>query len=209
MSLSEPATLLTDYLLATVAGALGVCLAREAPAGDDGRRLWAAAFLAGAVAALAGGTVHGFRGSLPPAVRAGLWGTYLFGVGLADGLLLFGVVMATLRGAWLRAGLAVAAAKLAFYLAVVTGSGLTRDAVGDATVTLLLVLILALAAARRDRHLLGWMLLALGIAAVGLAVQDAGLALHPRFNHNDACHVLLAAALLPFYRAGLRLRGPG
>ena len=209
MSLSEPATLLTDCLLATVAGALGVRLARDAPFRLDGRRLWAAAFLAGAVAALAGGTVHGFRGSLPPAVRAGLWVTYLFGVGLADGLLLFGIVVATLRGALLRTGLAVTAAKLAFYLAIVTRSGLTRDAVGDAAVTILLLLALALAAARRDPHLLGWMLLAMGIAAVGLAVQVSGLAPYPWFNHNDACHVILAAALLPFYRAGLRLRGPG
>jgi uncharacterized membrane protein len=208
VSLSEPATLLTDYLLATVAGALGLRLARDAPFRLDGRRLWAAAFLAGAVAALAGGTVHGFRGSLPPAVRAGLWVTYLIGVGLADGLLLFGIVMATLRGAWLRAGLAVTAAKLAFYLAVVTRSGLTRDAVGDAAATILLLLVLGLAAARRDPRLLGWMLLALGIAAVGLAVQAAGLAPHVQFNHNDACHVLLAVALLPFYRAGLRLRSP-
>jgi hypothetical protein len=209
VSLSEPVTLLTDYLLATVAGALGVRLARDAPFRLDGRRLWAAAFLAGAVAALAGGTVHGFRGSLPPAVRAGLWVTYLFGVGLADGLLLFGIVLATLRGAWLQAGLAVTAAKLAFYIAVVTRSGLTRDAVGDAAVTILLVLVLGLAAARRDPHLLGWMLLALGIAAVGLAVQVSGLAPYPWFNHNDACHVILAAALLPFYRVGLRLRDSG
>ena len=209
MSLSEPATLLTDYLLAVLAAGLGIRLARAVPAGATGRRLWAAGFLAGAVAALAGGTVHGFRGWLPPAVRAGLWVTYLFGVGLADGLLLFGIVMATLRGAWLRAGLAVTAAKLAFYLAVVTRSGLTRDAVGDAAATILLLLVLGLAAARRDPHLLGWMLLAMGIAAVGLAVQVSGLAPYPWFNHNDACHVILAAALLPFYRAGLRLRGPG
>ena len=209
MSLSEPATLLTDYLLAAVAVALGVRLAREAAAGDDGRRLWAAAFLAGAVAALAGGTVHGFRASLPPTARAALWGTYLVGVGLAGGLLLFGLVMATLRGAWRRAGLALTAAKLAVYLVVVTRSGLTRDAVGDATATILLVLVLAVAAARRDPRLIGWMLLGLGIAGVGLVVQAAGLAPHLRFNHNDTCHVLLAASLLPFYRAGLRLRRPG
>lgn len=209
MSLSEPATLLTDYLLAMVAGALGVRLARDAPFRLDGRGLWAAAFLAGAVAALAGGTVHGFRGSLPPAVSEGLWAMCLVGVGFADGLLLSGIVMATLRGAWLRAGLAVTAAKLAFYLAVVTRSGLTRHAVGDAAATILLVLVLGLAAARRDPRLLGWMLLALGIAAVALAVQVCGLAPYPWFNHNDACHVILAAALLPFYRAGLRLRRPG
>jgi len=209
MSLSEPATLATDYLLAALAAGLGIRLARAAPAGAAGRRLWAAAFLVGALAGLAGGTVHGFAASLPPAVRALLWKAWLASVVLAGGLILLGMVVSTLRGAWLRAGLALTAAKLAFYLVVVTRSGLTRDAVQDAAVTISLVLALALAAARWDPRLLGWTLLAVGIAAAGLAVQAARLAPHPRFNHNDTCHVLLAAALLPFYRAGLRFRQSG
>ena len=96
MNVSEPATLATDYALAMVAGVLGVRLARGAPSGADGRRLWAAAFVAGAAAALAGGTVHGFRASLLPAVCEGLWGACLVGVGVADGLVLAGILTATL-----------------------------------------------------------------------------------------------------------------
>jgi hypothetical protein len=206
VSVSEPTALSTDYLLAAVAVALGVRLARSVPSRDAGPRLWAAGFLVGAVAALAGGTVHGFAGSLPVPVRAGLWKTYLVGVGLANGLLLSGIAAATLRGVWLEAGLAATAGKLTYYLVVVARSDLTRDAIRDATATILLVLALSLASARRDPRRLAWLLLALAVSAAGLAAQVSGLALHPRLNHNDVCHLILTLALWPFYRAGLRLR---
>ena len=48
MTISEPSTLLTDYLLAAVAFALGARLwAGAATAAAIARRLWAAAFLTG------------------------------------------------------------------------------------------------------------------------------------------------------------------
>jgi hypothetical protein len=47
-----------------------------------------------------------------------------------------------------------------------------------------------------------YLLSSVTLASAGLVVQDAGLGLHTHFNHNDLCHVLLTAALWPFYRAG-------
>jgi hypothetical protein len=205
MTLSEPATLLTDYLLAAVAAALGTRLAWRGPARPAGRRLWAAAFLVGAVAALAGGTVHGFAPSLPPLVRAGLWKTWLVGAGLANGLLLLAMAAATLPRGWRRAALVATAGKLALYLVAVTCSDAARLAVGDAAVTIPLILVLALAGAGEDRPRLGWLVMALAVSALGLGAQVSRVALHPRFNHNDVCHVGLAAALVPLYRAGGRL----
>lgn len=209
MAFSEPVTLLTDYLLAAVAAALGTRLARRVPAQPAGRRLWAAAFLVGAVAALAGGTVHGFAASLGPLVRAGLWKTWLVGAGLANGLLLLAMAVATLPRGWRRAVLVATAGKLALYLAAVTRSDVTRHAVWDGAVTISLVLVLALAGAGQDRRRLGWLLVALAVSGLGLAAQASRLALHACFNHNDVFHVVLAAALVPFYRAGLRLGGRG
>ena len=66
--LSEPTTLVSNWVLAAVAVGLGVRLYRAGTGeGLRAQRLWAAAFLAGAAAALAGGVVHGFAASLTPA----------------------------------------------------------------------------------------------------------------------------------------------
>ena len=206
MHLSEPTTLASDWVLAAVAAALGTRLLRE-----GGRRpaprLWAAAFLAGAVAALAGGTVHGFAAYLSPLAHDALWKVVLVGAGLAGSLILAGSLLVTLHGTWRRALLAAAAAQLAAYLAVVSGSDDIRHAVWNATATILAVLALALASARHDSRRLAWILLALGLSAAGLGAQRAGVSA-AILNHNDVCHVLQAAALWPFYRAGLRLRVP-
>jgi hypothetical protein len=67
--ITEPATLVTDYLLA----AFTAWLAWRLRAGGLPQRLWAAGFLATSVAGLAGGTVHGFTRLLPGALIAGLW----------------------------------------------------------------------------------------------------------------------------------------
>jgi MFS family permease len=207
--LSEPTTLVSNWVLAAVAVGLGVRLHR-AGAGEEprARRLWAAAFLAGAAAALVGGIVHGFAPSLTPVSHTVLWKTALVGVGGAGGLILAGIVLATLTGAWRGALLAGAAGQLAVYLALVSRSDDVRLAVWNGAVTILAVLALALATAFHDSHRLAWILLALGLSAAGLAAQRAGVTA-AILNHNDVCHVLQTAALWPFYRAGLRLRDRG
>jgi hypothetical protein len=207
MPLSEPITLVSDWVLAAVALALGARLLRAGD-GQEARRLWAAAFLAGTAAALAGGAVHGFAASLSPLAHDALWKVVLVGTGLAGSLILAGTLLATLHGTWRRVLLAGAAAQLAGYLAVVSGSNDVRHAVWNGAVTILAVLALALASARQDPRRLGWLLLALGLSAAGLGVQRSGVSAGI-LNHNDVCHVLQTAALWPFYRAGLRLRDRG
>jgi MFS family permease len=207
--LSEPTTLVSNWVLAAVALTLGARLHR-AGAGPEGRarRLWAAAFVAGAAAALAGGAVHGFAASLTPVGHAVLWKTVLVGVGLAGSLILAGAVLATLTGPWRTAFLAGAAGQLAVYLALVSGSNDVRLAVWNGAVTILALLALAPAAASHAPRRLAWILLALGLSAAGLVVQRSELAAGI-LNHNDVCHVLQTAALWPFYRAGLLLHDRG
>jgi len=205
--LSEPTTLVSDWVLAAVAVALGVRLYRAAGAGSGRRaqRLWAVAFLAGAAAALAGGAVHGFAAALTPVAHDALWKTVLVGIGLAGSLILAGAVIATLGGRWQTVLLAGAAGQLTVYLALVSVSNDVRLAVGNGAVTILALLGLAPTTAFRHPRRLAWILLALGLTAAGLVVQRSGLAAGI-LNHNDICHALQTAALWPFYRAGLLLR---
>jgi len=205
MPIAEPITLLTDYLLAVVAIGLGVRLAAAAT-GSRARQLWSVAFVVGGCAALAGGAVHGLRPWLDPLLTAWLWQCALLGSALAGTLLLAGATLHALRGGALRLALVAVALKLAVELALIAGSGLARDAVWSGGASVVLLLALALSRARTDRESLGWLLLGLALAGAGLAVQAARLTLHPHFDHDDACRVLLTASLWPFYRAGLRLR---
>ncbi|HSD29032.1 MAG TPA: hypothetical protein VLL75_17160 [Vicinamibacteria bacterium] len=205
MPLSEPTTLLSDWVLALVAAGLGTRLYRAGPReADRARRLWAAAFLAGAAGALAGGAVHGFAASLPPLAHAVLWKTVLVTVGLADSLVLAGTVLASFGGSCRRACLAATAGTLAIYLALVSRSDDVRLAVGHGALAILAALALALTRPD-DARRLGGILLALGASAAGLAAQRSGVGAGI-LNHNDLCHVLQTAALWPLYCAGRRLQ---
>jgi hypothetical protein len=208
MPITEPTTLLTDYLLAAVALGLGARVAdASSRAGSWPQRLWALAFGVGAAAAAAGGTVHGLRAVLGPLTQGLLWQCALLGSALAGALLVAGVAHDMLEGGVRRLALAAVAALLAVQLVWISRAGLTRDAVWAGATAIVLLLALTLLKARTDKAPLGWLLLGLALAGAGLAVQAARVSLRLHFNHNDLCHVLLTAALWPFYRAGLCL-GP-
>lgn len=90
MPVTEPSTLLTDYLLAMVCTWCGIRLLRQAPAT---RLLWALGYLCLAASALTGGTFHGFRELLPAGVVAGLWHGTLVGIGAGAGFIASGILV--------------------------------------------------------------------------------------------------------------------
>ena len=205
MHLSEPTTLVTDWALAAVAVALGARLWRTA-VGEEGRgqQLWAAAFLAGAAGATAGGIVHGFAGSLSPVAHTVLWKIVLVACGLAGSLMLAGTVLGTVAGRWREAFLTGAAGQLAVYLTLVSGSDDVQHAVWNGAFAIVAILALAVATAVHDPGRLFLILLALGLSAAGLAAQRSAVTF-AILNHNDVCHLLQTAALWPFYCAARSL----
>jgi hypothetical protein len=89
MTIHEPMTMATDYLLAGVAGWLSVLLFRSA---QHAQKLWAFAFASLAMAALFGGTWHGFLKS------DALWKATLIAAGGASFGMVAGSAVATLSG---------------------------------------------------------------------------------------------------------------
>jgi hypothetical protein len=95
MTITEPATLVTDYLLAAFTAVLAWRLYLSARAERAAARWWwAVAFAATAVAGVSGGSVHGFRPMLDPAVTTALWVLTLESLVVAA----FAVVRGTLAG---------------------------------------------------------------------------------------------------------------
>jgi hypothetical protein len=184
--MNEPVTALTDYALAAVAAVLGVRLLQS-------NRFWALAFLALALAALLGGTWHGFWQSDL------LWKATTLSVGVASFGMVAGSALATTQGALLRFIVVLAGLKLVAYSLWMLRHDDFVWVIVDSGSALAIVGLLYL------RRCNGWMLAGVGISILGGAVQASALALHPNFNHNDLYHLIQIAALVAFYR-GLKER---
>jgi hypothetical protein len=199
--------MLTDYALAGVVWMLARALRRS----RDSRAaaLWAQAFEVTALAALAGGSVHGFGAFLPRRLERVLWVGTVMSVGLGSACLLAGVVFAAVRPGLLRRFLlALCSLKLAVYLAWVALHPDFRYAVYDSLPGGLLVLgFLVQRWSRRRSQAAALGVLGLLLSIAGAILQQTKLGIHPVwFNHNDLYHVIQAGALWLLHLAGRELR---
>ncbi|HEV3008357.1 MAG TPA: hypothetical protein VGX52_04930 [Burkholderiales bacterium] len=192
MNISEPMTLVTDYLLAAVTAWLAVLLFRNAES-QSSRKCWAAAFSALALGAFLGGTWHGLVQS------AFLWKATVLAVGVASFGMVAGSAIATVTGAARKLILRLALVKLLVY----SGWMMLRDdfifVIVDTGIAFAVVAGL---------HVWKWnrlLLAGVAVSVAGAAVQASGFALHPHFNHNDLYHVIQIAAMALFYRGARRL----
>lgn len=204
MQITEPSTLLTDYLLAAVASILAVRLARRSE--QRSGRLMAAALGLVAVAALVGGSYHGFRLLLPPAGAVVFWKTTLYAIGLADLCLIAAACHAYLAGRVRRLVILVGVAKFLVYAALM----FRRDDFLFVVLDYLpsLALVLALAAPDYWVHRCAssaWMAGGVVVALVAAAVQQSGISLHRHLNHNDLYHLIQLTGIYCWYRGGLGL----
>jgi hypothetical protein len=126
-------TMITDYLLAGQAVFLAISLLRKSGATGKGSvGLWALAFLVAALAALAGGTSHGFRLYLGEANWAIVWTVTVWSIGAGSVLMLIAGLRSVLRPetdnkehrkigvSWLRKGILASAIGVALMVAKVS-----------------------------------------------------------------------------------------
>lgn len=213
MSISEPATLATDDLLAGVAIALGWDLLRRNRSDPRrSRRFWGGALVVLGLAALAGGTWHGFVNTLPERPAAILWKTTMGLVGVADLLMLCGSIAAAIPRRWQRPAMAAALAKLVVYAMIASAHDEYRYVVFDSVVSFLAILLIhAIPGSVRNEPGARFILAGLLLSCVAAAVQLLRIAPHPRFNHNDLYHLIQVGAIVTLYRGARALqdRGPG
>jgi hypothetical protein len=192
MTVSEPMTLATDYLLAAVTAWLCVRLARNRQS-QKSRTFWALAFAAVALAAFLGGTWHGFlQGDL-------LWKATLLTAGGASFAMLAGSAFAVLSGVPRAVLLVLASVKFLVYAAVILSCDEFIFVVIDSGIAF------ALVAALHLWRLNAWIVAGVAVSVLGALVQASGLALHRHFNHNDLYHVIQVAAMFLLYRGARRL----
>ena len=200
--------MLTDYLLAALGIWLGwrlVSGGREA--GESSRVLWGASFLAMAMAAIAGGTAHGFAEVLGAVDGSWMWKLTTFSIGLASAAMLSAAVVARVTGAARVALLGLVVAKLAIYLAWMSVHDDFSFVVYDYVPSMLaVILLLALPGRQAPLAGAGWVAAGVAVSFAAAAVQHSGFSLHRHFNHNDIYHVIQMGGLYLVYRAGALLR---
>ena len=205
MTITEPATLLTDYLLAalTIYFAVRVlCVASRSH--QLAQRFWAVAFAAMALAALFGGSWHGFHTGLPPLVGQLFWRSTTGMIGLGGALLLVGTLHATIDNPWRDRLVRIALGKFLIYLIVVNMYDSYAIVIADYAPNLILVLVLSLLRMKSAPFAV-WAVAGILVAFVAAGVQMSEISLHEHFNHNDLYHLIQAVSFWLLYRAGLLL----
>jgi hypothetical protein len=197
MSLHEPATLITDYLLALVALVCGLLLRRNDP---PPARLWfARGMLVSALSAFVGGSYHGFAPNFAYEIQAIWWRSILITLSLVSAALALSLmheVAPSHRQPLIRSLIIL---KLAIFLVVALMRPVFLFAIIDYGTALLAWIVAALVTGGPWR---GWMLAAIGLSFFAAAVQQLQLSPFSRLNHNDLYHVIQAFAFFGFYRGG-------
>ena len=113
MTISEPATLITDYLLTAISIVFGIALLRART--HRGTLLWGIGFLLLSAAGLTGGTFHGFRLMMSEGAHQRLWNLTLLLIGASAGFMISAALSSHIpwhgrNTQWLLAGLLLSAA---------------------------------------------------------------------------------------------------
>jgi hypothetical protein len=211
VTISEPSTLITDYILATLSELCGVFLLKQNTSlRQSSIRWWALALIAAAIGSYVGGTYHGFQHALDPSVAALLWRATTISMGVASFLLLIAAITSAFAGRdrrWLVAG---ALLKLGLYVAWMLGHDEFRYVIYDYGSTLAILLLLV---AAEKTHGVGghraYIASGILVSIAAAAVQQSGMRLHRHFNHNDLMHVIQMGGVWLLYKGGARLRDAG
>ena len=211
MNITEPTTMITDYLLGSLALVLGWRLYRSGNStGNRARQLWAGAFLGLAAASFLGGTHHGFQQMLTPFWVRFTWRLTLISIGVLSFFLFASVTKAFFRVApasWL---LGLACLQFVLYCSWVWGHDEFLWAIADYAPSIVYVLVLQSIAWARGQPSGRWIVGGMLVSVVAAGIQQSGLKLHEHFNHNNVYHLVQMVGAYLLYRGGLLLVGvPG
>lgn len=204
MRIVEASTMVTDYLLGTVALALAFLLsARCVPSQGHALSFWAGALLFTGVASFAGGTYHGLYQGLPGILPMALWKGTMAAIGVAAFCFLAGVAFVAVRGRTRHVILAAAAVQLILYLVWIIGHSDFKYVIYNYVPAMLVVLVVEIQVLRRRGSASApWIIAGILVSFLGVGIQMIGVDLHERFNHNDVYHMLQLIGLYCFFRGG-------
>ncbi len=210
MQITEPMTMVSDYLLAGFAVLLALPLLRLGQLVSHGSiRLWGFALLATAAGAVAGGTSHGFSLYLGTVGQAVAWKLTVYSIGLASLLMVAGSTIATVPR-WLRQWLiAVALIQFAVYAVWMISHDEFVYVIYDYAPSMIgLVALHGYSWYSRRDVASPWIIAGVAVSFAAAGIQQSGWSLHEHFNYNDIYHLVQMVALFLFYTGARALREP-
>ena len=209
MIITEPITMLTDYAIGLEALIFAISLFWLGQIHQQrSQQWWGVAFVFVAMAAITGGTYHGFLHNFSRSVILMLWRGINYALSLASFWMLAATVVSTLPRRWQRWWLTVAGLKTLAYLLLVGTPDSFAYAIADYVSAMVVVLLLLVRSLHRGHALQAtrWLLSGILVSGVAVAVQGVRLSLAEYFNHNDLYHIVQMVALYLFYRGACLLK---
>jgi hypothetical protein len=202
MTIAEPMTALTDYLVSAFAWSWGGLLLR---ARVTAARVFGLSLLATGVAAALGGTLHGLGPTWGSALRANAWLATYVAIGVANLLLVSAAILAWAPRRFQTALLGLVGLRFVVFLFLLSSWMTFRPVIYDIMGTFALLLALALLSRDAPRAQVRLLVAAVAVSAFGACVQASGVGLHKHMNHNDLFHLIEIGGLYCFYRLARRL----
>jgi len=163
------------------------------------------AFLATGVAAVLGGSSHGYAPVIDKQTHGLVWRLTYVTVGIANFCVLYGAALAAVPRRLLRAIVVVLLARLLAVAAALIVVAQFRYVLYDYAFTLVGLLALAAALGVQRRPGAGWVVAGVAASAIGAVVQLTRVGQGWVFNHNDLFHVVQAIGLALYARGGRAL----
>ena len=204
-------TMITDYLLGVWTLYLAFKLTREGIRLEQRSVLiWGASFAATGIAALIGGTSHGFALYFGDVTKTVIWASTLYAIGFTSFFLLSAVIIATIKNPirkWLIAAVGV---KFILFAVWIFSHLEFKYVIYDYVPAMVGVLILQVYGkySRGDRSAV-WIISGILVSFGAAGIQQSGFTLHEHFNHNDLYHVIQIGAVFLIYKGGLLLVDAG
>ena len=204
-------TMITDYLLGAWTFFLAFKLIREGMrVSQRSIILWGLSFVATGIAALIGGTSHGFALYFGTVTKEVIWIATLYSIGFASLFLLSAAIITTFKKPlrdWL---LAATAAKFILFAVWIFSHSEFKYVIYDYVPAMIGVLILQVYGkySRGDKSAV-WISSGILVSFGAAAIQQSGFTLHEHFNHNDLYHVIQMGAIYLLYKGGMLLADAG
>jgi hypothetical protein len=208
MSLSEPTTMATDYVLVVLCGFFAWRLWRVGKGTAQASVCsWAAGFACFGLASLAGGTFHGFSTLFSEAALQELWKITVYAIGLASFFLLTGTFSTSIVPTVRQFAMLIPYVQLIVYALWMATHDDFRYVIYEYTFTNLSIVALQLYTGVTHRAMSAqWLIGGVLVSFLAAGVQFNEIALHQHFNHNDLYHVIQMGGMYLFYRGALVLK---
>ena len=207
MQITEPTTMITDYLLGLFTLILAVRLSKINEGQENSIRLWSGALAASAIAAFLGGTSHGFALHFSDFATTAIWKATVYSIGLASFFMLSGALFAAVANPLRRWLLGLVFLKFLVYAVWMISHDEFKYVIFDYAPAMLAVVLLQLYAYLKWEHKSAvWLISGVLISFAAAGIQMSGFNIHQHFNHNDLFHVIQIGANYLLYRGASLLK---